>query len=388
MDLSRPASGNFGMVAKTFRGLEHLLASEIALLGGTNVTKGTRVVSFEGDKELLYRVNFQARTALRVLVPFCEFNARDEDQLYEGAYSVDWTALLSITDTFAIDGVLNSPYFNHSKYIALRVKDAIADQFRKRTGKRPSVDTVSPDIRINLHISGDKCTLLLDSSGESLHKRGYRESANQAPLNEVLAAGIIMLSGWDRKSPFIDPMCGSGTIPIEAAMMAYNIPPGIYRKQFAFEKWADFDNTLFSKIYNQEYPEPEARPHIIGSDISSRAIDVSKRNAKNAFLGKKIDFRISSFDSLVPPDEAGVMITNPPYGERIKHDNLKAFHSVIGDVLKKHYAGYNAWIISSNLEALKFTGLRPERKIVLFNGPLECRLVKFSVYKGSKKTGH
>ncbi len=375
------------MVAKTLRGLEDLLAGEIEALGAHNVRKGTRVVYFEGNKEVLYRANFNTRTALRILKPFHEFRARDENELYRGAGGIDWSTILSANMTFAIDGVLNSPYFNHSGYIALRVKDAIADQFRAGTGKRPNVDTIDPDIRINIHISGDKCTLLLDSSGESLHRRGYREATHHAPLNEVLAAGIIMLSGWDRRSVFIDPMCGSGTIPIEAAMMAYNIPPGIYRKQFAFERWPDFDDTLFSKIYNQEHPEPKEIPHIIGSDMSAHAIGIARNNAKNAFPGKKIEFRISSFENMMPPPGPGILITNPPYGERIRADNLQVLHSVMGDVLKKRYAGYSAWVLSSNKEALKFTGLKPERKITLYNGPLECRLVKFPVYPGSRKTG-
>ncbi len=374
-----------GLVAKTLRGLEHILASEIRDLGGKNIKTGTRAVFFDGDRELMYRTNFQSRTALKVLHPFYEFFARNENELYREAYKIDWSILLSNNKTFAIDSVLNSPYFNHSRYIALRVKDAIADQFRAKTGKRPSVNTDDPDIRVSIHISGEKCTLLLDSSGESLHKRGYRDAASSAPLNEVLAAGIIILSGWDRKMPFIDPMCGSGTIPIEAAMMAYHIPPGIYRKSFAFEKWPDFDELLFKKIYNQEHPEPIERPLIIGSDKSYQSVAISKQNAKNAFLGKKIEFKVSSFEEMNPPEGPGILVTNPPYGERIKQENLKAFHSVMGDVLKKNYREYTAWILSSNLEALKFTGLRAEKKIILFNGPLECRFVKFSIYGGSRK---
>jgi putative N6-adenine-specific DNA methylase len=379
-------TARFAMVAKTFHGLEHILASEIRSAGGDNITTGIRSVHFDGDREVMYRVNFQARTALRVLKPFYEFRAKNEDELYRGAYNYDWSGLLSGKNTFAIDGVLNSPWFNHSKFIALKVKDAIADQFRDRTGKRPGVDTEDPDIRINLHISSDQCTLLLDSSGESLHKRGYRAANAPAPLNEVLAAGMIMLSGWDRKSPLIDPMCGSGTIPIEAAMMAHNIPPGIYRKKFAFEKWPDFDEKLFSKIYNHEYEAPDKVPVIAGSDKSSMAIAMARENAKNAFLGNKIDFTISSFEDMMPKEENGVLITNPPYGERLKQENIKAFHTLMGDYLKKNYAGYTAWVLSSNLEALKFIGLRPEKKIVLYNGPLECRFVKFTIYKGSKKT--
>ncbi len=374
------------MVAKTFRGLEYLLAGEIEAIGGENIRKGTRMVSFSGNKEVLYRANFQVRTALRILKPLFKFHAKNENELYRRAYSFDWSALFLNNNTFAIDGVLNSPYFNHSKYIALKVKDAIADQFRSKTGRRPDVDTENPDIRINLHISGDQCTLLLDSSGESLHKRGYRTESGPAPLNEVLAAGMIMLSGWDRKTTFIDPMCGSGTIPLEAAMMAHNIPPGIYRKQFAFQKWFDFDDMLFRKIYNQEYPENHISPRIAGSDKSPRSIARARANARNAFLGKKIDFRISSFEDLVPPGDRGTLVTNPPYGGRLKQVNIKTIHSVIGDTLKKNFTGYTAWILSSNTEAIKSTGLRPERKIILYNGPLECRFVKYSIYKGSKKT--
>ncbi|MFO7922063.1 MAG: THUMP domain-containing protein [Bacteroidales bacterium] len=375
------------MVAKTFRGLEQVLASEIKVIGAENVNTGTRVIYFRGDKEVLYRANFQVRTALRIMRPFYRFRAKNENELYKGAYNFDWSSVLDNSKTFAIDGVLNSPYFNHSRYIALKVKDAVADQFRKETGKRPCVDRENPDIRINLHISDDQCTLLLDSSGESLHKRGYRTEAGSAPLNEVLAAGMIMLSGWDRKSPFVDPMCGSGTIPIEAAMMAHNIPPGIYRKQFAFEKWPDFDDALFRRIYNEEQPDPDLSPRITGSDISPRAIAIAKANARNAFLKNKIDFRISSVEDMMPPGEGGFLITNPPYGERMNKENIEAFHSVIGDSLKKNFTGYTAWVLTGNMEALKFIGLRAERKIILFNGPLECRFVKYSIYKGSKKSG-
>lgn len=387
VDRSDTTSGKFDMVAKTFRGLEQVLASEIKVIGAENVNTGTRVIYFRGDKEVLYRANFQVRTALRIMRPFYRFRAKNENELYKGAYNFDWSSVLDNSKTFAIDGVLNSPYFNHSRYIALKVKDAVADQFRKETGKRPCVDRENPDIRINLHISDDQCTLLLDSSGESLHKRGYRTEAGSAPLNEVLAAGMIMLSGWDRKSPFVDPMCGSGTIPIEAAMMAHNIPPGIYRKQFAFEKWPDFDDALFRRIYNEEQPDPDLSPRITGSDISPRAIAIAKANARNAFLKNKIDFRISSVEDMMPPGEGGFLITNPPYGERMNKENIEAFHSVIGDSLKKNFTGYTAWVLTGNMEALKFIGLRAERKIILFNGPLECRFVKYSIYKGSKKSG-
>lgn len=385
MEPEKGDDGKFHMVAKTFRGLEKVLAGEIRDIGGTDVATGTRAVHFRGDKELMYMANFQLRTALRILVPFYEFRARDENELYKGAYGFDWSRILSCNRTFAIDSVLNSPYFNHSGFISLKVKDAIADQFRAKTGKRPDVDTGNPDIRINLHISSDHCTLLLDSSGESLHKRGYRHTSGKAPLNEVLAAGLMLLSGWDRRSGFIDPMCGSGTIPVEAAMMAWNIPPGIYRKQFAFEKWHDFEDNLFRKIYNREYPEPELKPVITGSDISSGAIETARRNARNAFLQKRIDFRISPFEDMQPPAGGGVLLMNPPYGERLRRENIKAFHSIIGDTLKNRYAGYTAWIISSSLDALKFIGLRPERRIILYNGPLECRFLKFSIYSGSKK---
>ncbi len=379
------SEGSFKMVAKTFRGLEPVLASEIKSIGGRNVTVGNRVVYFEGDKELLYRSNFQLRTALRILKPFHEFRAKDENELYKGAYNFNWSSLLSPRMTFAIDGVLKSRYFNHSKYIALKVKDAIADQFRATTGERPGVDTNDPDLRFNLHISDDRCTILLDSSGESLHKRGYRTETSSAPLNEVMAAGMILLSGWDRKSDLIDPMCGSGTIAIEAAMIAYNIPPGLYRKNFAFEKWADFDKELFESIYNEEYEEPLVYPNITGSDISPFAVTMARSNAKNAFLGKRINFTISAFEDMMPAGEGGLLIANPPYGERLKVDNMRAFYTVLGDCMKNNFPGYTAWILTSNLEAAKYTGLRPEKKIILFNGPLECRFLKYTLYTGTKK---
>ncbi len=376
---------NFELVAKTFRGLEEVLASELRELGAENVKIRKRAVVFESDKELMYRANFHLRTALRVLKPVFSFRARDEDQLYKEAYEFDWTKFLSNKTTFAVDGVLNSPYFNHSQYIALKVKDAIADQFRERTGLRPSVDTGSPDVRLNLHISGDNCTILLDSSGESLHKRGYRTAGYTAPINEVLAAGLVKLTGWRGESNFLDPMCGSGTIVLEAAMMAANIPPGLYRKEFGFEKWGDFDPSLYENVTGEELPERDINYKIIGSDISPGAVKIARANAKNAFLHRKVEFRISSIDDFVPPEGGGIVVVNPPYGERIKNNDPVFFHSLIGDNLKNKYAGYRAWILSGNTDAIKHVGLKPSKKLVLYNGPLECRFHEFEVYSGSKK---
>lgn len=373
------------LVAKTFRGLEEVLAKEIEQLGGENIRIATRAVMFRGDAEMICRVNYHLRTALRVLMHLHSFTACDEHQLYRGAMEYDWSEHLTNETTFAVDGVLNSPHFNHSQYIALKVKDAIADQFRKKTGSRPSVDKTNPDIRFNLHISGDKCSILLDSSGESLHKRGYRTAGHSAPLNEVLAAGLVKLSGWNCNSNFVDPMCGSGTIVLEAALMAHNIPPGIYRKHFAFEKWPGFDLSLVEKIHNEDYPEKEFRYKITGSDISPEAISIARNNAKSAFLHRKVEFRISSFENYIPPEGGGVLIVNPPYGERLKQGDPVLFHSVIGDTLKKRYEGYEAWVFSGNTDAVKKVGLKPSKKIVLFNGPIESHFHKFSIYRGTKK---
>ncbi len=374
----------FKIVAKTFAGLEQVLAEEITALGGESVTPERRAVSFMGDKEILYKANFLLRTAIKVLKPIAEFTVKHRDDLYAKTKEIDWTQYLALGKTFSIDSTVQSEIFVNSMYASLKVKDAIADQFREATGKRPSVNVENPDTRINIYLMGDKCILSLDSSGESLHKRGYRVGQGEAPLNEVLAAGMILLSGWDGKTNFLDPMCGSGTLLIEAAMIAMGIPPGMYRKSFGFELWPDFDEQLFADIYNAEY-EKEFEGKIFGSDISVRNCAIAKANVKNAGLSKKIEIQAKDFKELIPPFESGMIVTNPPYGERLKPRSLTDLYSSFGDTLKQKFSGYTAWLISSSDEGLKSIGLKPSKKIELYNGALACSYRCFELFSGSRK---
>lgn len=374
------------LVAKTFKGLEDVLFDELKSLGAKNLIKGNRAVEFEGDKAMMYKANFHLRTALRILKSIAEFKVQNEHDLYNAIQTIDWSDYFGLTDTFAVDSVVNSNHFSHSKYVALKVKDAIVDQFRAKYKKRPFVDTDNPDIRISIHISNDICTVSLDSSGESLHKRGYRIKTNKAPLNEVLAAGMILLSGWDKQRIFIDPMCGSGTLIIEAAMIAHNIPPGMYRESFGFETWKDFDADLLESIYEEDIPETKNEIRILGSDTSEIAIRIARENVSNANLKRKIDLLIKPIENYNPPsDEGGIVITNPPYGERIKKNEINGFYKLLGDTFKKRYPGFEIWLLSSNLEAIKHIGLKPNKKLTLFNGPLECKFLNYSMYQGSKK---
>lgn len=374
------------MIAKTFQGLEQVLAEELKAIGASDVQPICRGVSFTGDKELMYKANLHLRTALRVLKPIYTFKARNEEELYGQAKKFDWTSIMNLSQRFAVDSVINSEIFFHSRYIALKVKDAIADYFREKLGKRPFVDPQNPDIRIHVHILEDECTISLDSSGESLHRRGYRLVQDAAPINEVLAAGLIMLSGWRADSDFIDPMCGSGTIIIEAALYAYGIPPGVFRKHFGFENWPDFDGDLLQNVYNDDSMEREFNYSIIGSDISKRAVEIAQENIKNAGLQKRIDLRLKSVFDTTPSEGKGIVITNPPYGERIKKEQLDIFYKQLGDCFKQKYLGYDIWILSGNKEAMKSFGLRPSANIALLNGAIECKYQKFSMYQGSKKT--
>lgn len=375
------------MVAKTHFGLEEVLAEELRKLGAEEVEVLNRAVAFSGDKTLMYKANLCLRTALRILVPIHKFKAHNEETLYQGVQEVDWSNYLEVDDTLAIDTAVSSDFFNHSQYVALKAKDAIVDQFRERTGQRPSVDLNRPTVRLNLHVFKDECTLSLDSSGESLHKRGYRQDTNIAPLNEVLAAGLVLLSGWDGKSNFIDPMCGSGTILIEAAMYAINMPPGIHRISFGFMEWKDYDKALWEKIVEEAKGkiDQEYAYKIVGSDLSRKTADIAKANIEFAGLDEDIRISVAPFEEKEPPKGGGIMICNPPYGERLQKSDIDAFYKMIGDQLKKAYAGYDCWILSSNMGALKQVGLRPSRKITLYNGSLECRFLKYSMYEGSKK---
>lgn len=377
---------NFKMIAKTFFGFEEVLAQELKNLGATHVETGVRMVSFYGDKGFMYKANLALRTALKILKPIKEFRAFNEQSLYKGIQSIDWSEFISTNQTFVIDTTVNSEVFNHSQFVALKAKDAIVDQFRDKFGKRPSIDKDFPDLRINIHIQKEICSVSLDTSGNSLHHRGYRTATNIAPINEVLAAGMLLLAGWDGQCDFLDPMCGSGTILAEAAMIACNIPPNVNRKEFAFEKWNDWDNDLFDTILESLLKKTREFHYTIkGYDKAPSAVAKAKDNIKNANLEEYVSIQPQNFfDTKKQSDRKLFMLFNPPYGERLDID-LERFYREIGDTFKQSYPNTEAWFITANLEALKFVGLRPSRKIKLFNGKLEARLVKYDIYEGSKK---
>ena len=378
---------NFKMIAKTFFGFEEILAKELTLLGAQEVEIGTRMVSFKGDKGFMYKANLACRTALKILKPIYYFRAKDEQSLYKGIQGINWANYFSANQNFVIDTTIHSENFKHSQFVSQKSKDAIVDQFRDKTGQRPSVDKDFPDLKINIHIDKDQVSVALDSSGNSLHQRGYKTATNIAPINEVLAAGMLLLSGWDGRSDFLDPMCGSGTILAEAAMIACNIPANINRKEFAFEKWNDWDNDLFDQISDSLLKKVrEFHYTIIGFDKAPSAVEKAKANIKNANLEDYISISQANFFDTKKGNEGPLeMVFNPPYGERLDIE-MERFYREIGDTLKINYPNTNAWFITSNLEALKFVGLKPSRKIKLFNASLEARLVKYEMYAGSKRT--
>lgn len=374
------------MVAKTLFGLEEVLAKELQLMGAQNVEPGVRMVSFVGDKGFMYKANLALRTALKILKPIHSFRAWNEKALYAGVQSIDWSKHLDVNQSFVVDVTLSGEEFTHSQFVALKTKDAIVDQFRDKFGKRPDIDKDFPDLRINVHIFKEQCSIALDTSGNSLHHRGYRSATNIAPINEVLAAGMLLLSGWDGSTHFLDPMCGSGTILAEAAMIACNIPANINRKEFAFEKWADWDNDLFDKIVDSLMNKTREFHYTIkGYDKAPSAVLKAKDNIRNANLEDYVSITQENFFDTNKQTEGPLhMVFNPPYGERLDID-LERFYREIGDTLKQGYPNTNSWFITGNLEALKFVGLKPSRKIKLFNGKLEARLVKYEMYEGSKK---
>ncbi|WP_136152240.1 THUMP domain-containing class I SAM-dependent RNA methyltransferase [Flavobacterium sangjuense] len=377
---------NFKMIAKTFFGFEEILAKELQQLGAQDVEIGTRAVSFKGDKGFMYKANLSLRTALKILKPIYYFKATNDQNLYKGIQGIDWSKYIGESQTFVIDTTIHSDNFKHSQFVSQKAKDAIVDQFREKTGQRPSIDKDFPDLRINIHIDRDQVSVALDTSGASLHHRGYRTATNIAPINEVLAAGMLLLSGWDGSSDFLDPMCGSGTLLAEAAMIACNIPANINRKEFAFEKWNDWDNDLFDQIIDALMKRTREFHHtIIGYDKAPSAVQKAKDNIMNANLDDYVSIiQGDFFDSKKENTGPLQMVFNPPYGERLNIE-LERFYREIGDTLKNNYPNTNAWFITANLEALKFVGLRPSRKIKLFNGSLEARLVKYEMYEGSKK---
>ena len=379
---------NFKMIAKTFFGFEDILADELRSLGAMHVTKGVRSVQFEGDKGFMYKANLCLRTALKILKPIHSFYVRSEKEYYQKLYNFHWQDYLRVDQTFAITATLQTELFSHSQYVALKAKDAIVDAFRNNTGRRPNVDPAHPDIALHIHIQRNEVIVSLDTSGASLHQRGYRTATNIAPINEVLAAGILLISGWQGQSDFLDPMCGSGTFLIEAAMIACNIPANIQRKEFAFERWPDFDENLFNLIFSSAIKKvKEFHYQITGYDKAPSAVAKAKDNLKNANLADYISVFQKDFFSTEKEDKQKPLhiVFNPPYNERLQAD-VEQLYGQIGNTLKHHYPNSEAWFITSNLEGMKYVGLRPSRKIKLYNGKLESRLLQFKMYEGSKKT--
>ena len=378
------------MLAKTFKGLEEVLAKELVELGANNIQIERRAVSFTGDKRMLYTANFCLRTASRILVPIAQFKAKNTDDIYNHMKQIDWAQYMTTQTTFLIDSTVYSDFFRHSQFVTYRVKDAIVDWWMEHKGVRPNVQLTQPDIYLNVHIGGDTVTVSLDSSGESLHKRGYRVANTQAPINEALAAGMLLLAGWKGQSDFYDPMCGSGTLLIEAALIARNIAPGIYRKGFAFEKWANFDADLFEDIYSDDSRERDFNHKIYGSDAGFYAMQAATKNIQSANLQRDIEIKQIRIEELrlVDKDTDGALIMiNPPYGERLSQDkNVLRLYQDMGTALKHQFSGATAWIISSNDEALKCIGLRPAKRIRLVNGDLECWFNKYELFKGDRKT--
>ena len=380
----------FEMLAKTFKGLEQVLAAELVQLGANNVQVERRAVSFTGDKRMLYTANMCLRTASRVLVPILSFKAQKADDIYEQVKALDWSEYMTVKTTFQIDATVYSDYFRHSQFVTYRVKDAIVDYWMERENQRPSVKLEGADLYLNVHIAGDRVTLSLDSSGESLHKRGYRVANTQAPINEALAAGMLLLAGWNGQSDFYDPMCGSGTLLIEAALIARNIAPGVYRQGFAFEKWADFDADLWDDVYNDDSRERDFKHKIYGSDAGFYAVQAATKNIQSASLQRDIEVKQIRIEELRLADtntEGALVMINPPYGERLAQDkDVLNLYKDMGTALKHQFSGATAWIISSNEDALKCVGLRPAKKIHLVNGDLECLFNKYELFKGDRKT--
>ena len=368
------------LTIKTLAGFEDLLAKEVETLGGENIEKITRGIKCQGNPTFLYRANLSLRTAIKILVPIYSFNAKNEQQLYNKIMDFDWSIFLNVDQTFAMDSVIFSEIFTHSNFVKLKTKDAIVDQYRNKYRRRPSVDTENPDVLFNIHCANDFFTISMDSSGKSLNQRGYREEGHKAPINEVLAAGMVLLSGWDKKSPLVDPLCGSGTLLVEAAMIAMNMPPNLKRKDFGFRKWDIYSPILWNKVKAEE--EAKMRKpvmDIIGIDIDENAVTLTKKALKKIGLKKDVQIKHMDFRDFKPKNDARIIITNPPYGERIG-TNILEFYKNMGDAFKNNFKGYDAWLISSNKPALRQIGLKDSEKINLYNGKLACEFCKYELY--------
>lgn len=372
----------FHMVAKTFGGLEEVLRDELIALGALNVEIGNRMVEFDGDLAMMYKANLCSRTALRILKPICSFEASDPDELYDFVREMNWEQYLTPDSTFAIDSTVYSQEFRHSKYVTYRVKDAIVDHFNDSAGRRPSIRLVGADLLLNVHISECHVTISLDSSGEPLSKRGYRVEQTQAPLNEALAAGLILKTGWRGDTPLLDPMCGSATFLIEAALIAANINPGIYRKEFAFEKWPDFDAELFETLYNDDSGERRPSHTIMGGDIDADAVNIARRNIASARVGEFVEVKWQSIADWTDNPPEGMLITNPPYGERLKLDKIEELYSLIGECLKKNFKGWHAWILGYKPELFDAIRLKSSVRYPILNGALECSFREYVMFDG------
>lgn len=378
-------SKQYRLIAKTLHNLEDVLAGELEALGAQDIEIGRRAVSFVGDKRMLYKANLRLRTALRILKPVHTFRANNPDELYEALVSFPWDTIMRVEQSFAIDTTVFSDSFTHSKYVGYRAKDALVDYWRAKSGTRPNVSLTDPDIYLNIHIAHNEVTLSLDSSGESLHKRGYRDVQTDAPINEVLAAGILLKAGWDGSCDLIDPMCGSGTFLIEAALIARNIAPGIYRKSFAFEKWLDYDQALFEDLYNDDSEELEFEHKIYGSDILAHAIRVSDSNVRRAGVARYIQLDILPFEQRPTPEAPALIVMNPPYGERLKLKSAEELYAMIGERLKHNFAGSRAWIIAYLPEHFDSIGLKHSSRVDVMNGSLECELRSYELFAGKRE---
>lgn len=379
-------SGDFEMKVTTFFGLEEILAKELMQLGGKDITEFKRGVSVVGDLGFLYKANLCLHTALKVIIPITKFTADNEQELYDNIKSIDWERFISNSDTLMVESVLNSEIFTHSQFVSQKVKDGIVDRFREKTGKRPDVDLLHPAFKLYVHIYKNEVSLNIDSSGDPLYKRGYRSDINEAPMKEVLAAGLVKLAGWERHHLLVDGMCGAGTIAIEAALWANNIPPGYYRNEFGFMRWRNFDEKTYDTIFDSAVNKiRNDKVEIIANDIDFPTLKKAKINTKNAKVDDVVTCTQESFFDMQPPRQAGVVILNPPYGERLPVAEIESLYKEIGNKLKKDFKGFSAWIITSSPEAIKSIGLRPSRRIQVFNGSLECRYLKFDLYDGSKK---
>jgi putative N6-adenine-specific DNA methylase len=377
---------NEEILVRTYAGLEPVLLDEIRKLGGIDPEIIVRGVSCKGDLGFIYKLNLMLRTGLRVLKPIHKFSFSNNESFYEGIFEIPWHEHFDVDKTMILDSLLFSELFNNSMFVSQLAKDAICDRFRQEVKKRPFIDSKTPDIHISIYVRNNDVTVYLDSSGESLHRRGYRTEQVKAPLSEVMAAGIILMSGWSHHFPFIDPMCGSGTFSIEAALIADQIPPGIFRKGFSFKNWKNFDAELYDTIFTSCTGKiTQTNPVILASDRSRVALQIASENAINAGVEDVIQFSPASFDKLPIPERKSFIFMNPPYGERMEVSEINELYAKIGTALKHNFTGCEAWVFSSNQEALQHIGLKTSGKYNLFNGSLECRLLRYEMYGGSKK---